>query len=223
MLQAKEGGMEIEEIKMDTFMDDSESMESMEALSMKKHPPQGTEPSKRVKQSGAHEKAKPKDPLLLDLMQLLLKILLIAGCIFSAFTFIYGVERVTDLSMAPSFKDGDLAVYYRLDKLFYSGDVALFQYEGKMGLGRVVALEGDTVDITADGVYINGALQISQDVFYSTTQFENGVDFPLTVGKGQIFLLGDNRPSATDSRVYGCVDLADVKGKIIMVIRTRGV
>ncbi len=162
-------------------------------------------------------------PLLLELMQLILKIVLIVGCIFAAFTFIYGVERVNDLSMSPSIKDGDLAVYYRLDKLFYTGDVAVFSYQGKTGLGRVVAVEGDTVDITADGVYINGALQVSQDVFYTTTQFEDGVDFPLTVGSGQIFLLGDNRPSATDSRVYGCVDLADVKGKIIVVIRTRGV
>ncbi len=156
-------------------------------------------------------------------MQLLLKIVLIVGCIFAIFTFIYGVARVPDVSMSPSVKDGDLALYYRLDKMFNLGDVAVVQYQGRTGLGRVVAMEGDVVDITADGLVVNGALQVSQNIFYPTTQYAQGVSFPLTVGAGQVFLLGDNRPSATDSRVYGCVDLADVQGKVIAVIRTRGI
>jgi len=156
-------------------------------------------------------------------MQLLLKIVLIVGCIFAIFTFIYGVARVPDVSMSPSVKDGDLALYYRLDKMFNLGDVAVVQYQGRTGLGRVVAMEGDVVDITADGLVVNGALQVSQNIFYPTTQYAQGVSFPLTVGAGQVFLLGDNRPSATDSRVYGCVNLADVQGKVIAVIRTRGI
>ncbi len=160
---------------------------------------------------------------MLDLMQLLLKIVLIVGCIFAVFTFVYGIERVPDVSMSPAVKDGDLALYYRLDKMFNLGDVAVVQYQGRTGIGRVVAMEGDVVNITADGLVVNGALQVSQDIFYPTTQYAQGVSFPLTVGAGQVFLLGDNRPSATDSRVYGCVDLADVQGKVIAVIRTRGI
>ncbi|MFR8353110.1 MAG: S26 family signal peptidase [Blautia obeum] len=44
----------------------------------------------------------------------------------------------------------------------------------------------------------------------------------MTVGEGQIFVLGDNRPEASDSRIYGCINIKDVKGKAIAVIRTRG-
>ena len=40
--------------------------------------------------------------------------------------------------------------------------------------------------------------------------------------QGQVFILGDNRPQASDSRTFGCIDLNDVKGKVIAVIRTRG-
>ncbi len=125
--------------------------------------------------------------------------------------------------MHPAIKDGDLVVYYRLDKMFYAGDVAVVQYKGRTSTGRVIAVEGDTVDITKEGVLVNGALLLSEDVYYDTTQFENGVDFPLTVENGQVFLLGDNRPAATDSRIYGCVNVSDVKGKVIAVIRTRGI
>ena len=178
---------------------------------MEEHAPQTASPRKPIKK---------KYSLVLDVMQLVLKIALILGCIFVVFTFVYGVARIPDVSMK---RDGDLAVYYRLDKLFAIGDVAVIQYEGNTVTGRVVAMEGDSVDITADGLIVNGAIQQAQDIYYDTTQFAQGVSFPLTVGEGQVFLLGDNRPSATDSRVYGCVDLADVKGKVIAVIRTRGI
>lgn len=69
---------------------------------------------------------------------------------------------------------------------------------------------------------INGATQISQDIYFDTTQFQNGVDFPITVGEGQIFVLGDNRPEASDSRIYGCIILKTSKEKQLQVIQTRG-
>jgi len=174
----------------------------------------------------ANEQRKPikrKYSLALDIMQLILKIALIIGCIAVVFTFVYGVARIPDVSMKPAIRDGDLALYYRLDKRFSIGDVAVVQYQGKTVTGRVVAMEGDLVDITGEGLLVNGAIQVSQDIYYNTTQYAQGVSFPLTVGEGQVFLLGDYRPSATDSRIYGCVDLADVKGKVIAVIRTRGI
>ena len=86
-----------------------------------------------------------------------------------------------------------------------------------------MAVAGDTVDITKNALKINGAEQISQDIYFNTTRFKNGVDFPITVGEGQIFVLGDNRPQASDSRIYGCIDTTNIRGKVIAVIRSRGI
>ncbi|GMN95442.1 signal peptidase I [Blautia wexlerae] len=158
-----------------------------------------------------------------DIVQLLLKISIIILAVFLIFTFLYGIVRINDVSMKPAIKDGDLVMYYRLDKRFISGDVAVFEDDGKTTTGRVVAVAGDTVDITKNGLKINGAEQISQDIYFDTTQFKNGVDFPITVGEGQVFLLGDNRPQASDSRIYGCINVKDVRGKVIAVIRSRGI
>lgn len=157
-----------------------------------------------------------------DVIHLLVKIVLIILSVVLIFTFMYGIARVTDVSMKPSIIDGDLVMYYRLDKNFISGDVAIFQNDGKDTAGRVVAVAGDQVDITEDGLLINGALQVSEDIYYDTTQFKDKVNFPLTVGENQVFVLGDNRPQAADSRIFGCIDLKDIKGKAIAVIRTRG-
>ncbi|WP_370746910.1 signal peptidase I [Faecalibacillus intestinalis] len=158
-----------------------------------------------------------------DLLFLLLKILLIVCVMFLIFSFVYGISRINDVSMKPAIKDGDLVLYYRLDKNFVSGDVAVFKKENRTTTGRVVAVAGDQVDITKDGLLINGAVQISQDIYSDTTQFKDGTDFPLTVGQGQVFVLGDNRTVATDSRIYGCLNINDIQGKVIGVIRTRGI
>ena len=158
-----------------------------------------------------------------DIVQVLLKIAFIVLAVFLIFTFLYGIVRINDVSMKPAIKDGDLVMYYRLDKRFVAGDVAVFEDNGRNTTGRVAAVAGDTVDITKDGLKINGADQVSQDIYFDTTQFKDGVDFPITVGEGQVFILGDNRPQASDSRTFGCIDLNDVKGKVIAVIRTRGI
>ena len=158
-----------------------------------------------------------------DIVQLLLKIACIILVVFLIFTFLYGIVRVNDVSMKPAIKDGDMVLYYRLDKRFISGDVAVFEDDGRTTCGRVVAVAGDTVDITKNELKINGAEQISQDIYFDTTQFKDGVDFPVTVGSGQVFILGDNRPQASDSRIYGCIDIKDVKGKVIAIIRSRGI
>lgn len=165
------------------------------------------------------KKAIQEPSLAQDIIQLLLKIAIIIFAIILIFTFLYGIVRINDVSMKPAIKDGDLVMYYRLDKRFISGDVAVFEDNGRNTTGRVVAVAGDTVDITRDGLKINGADQVSQDIYFDTTQFKDGVDFPITVGEGQVFILGDNRPQASDSRTFGCIDLNDVKGKVIAVIR----
>lgn len=169
------------------------------------------------------KKAIQEPSLAQDIIQLLLKIVILILVIFLIFTFLYGIVRINDISMKPSIKDGDLVVYYRLDHRFISGDVAVFEKDNKTMTGRVVAVAGDTVDITKDGLMINGAEQISQDIYFDTTRFKNGVDFPLTVKEGQVFVLGDNRPKASDSRIYGCIDLKEIRGKVIAIIRSRGI
>lgn len=169
------------------------------------------------------EKQTGQQPIWKDLLDLLIKILFIFFCIYLIFTFIYGVERTTDVSMKPAIRDGDLVLYYRLDKYLVSGDVIVFKENDRVITARVVAVAGDTVDITKDGLTINGAVQVSKDIYFDTTQFKNGVDFPIQVKENQVFVLGDNRPSALDSRTFGCVNIDDIQGKVIAVIQTRGI
>jgi len=163
----------------------------------------------------------PRPSILRDLVSLLIKIAAIVLVFVLIFTLIYGLDRNTDPDMTPMVKDGDLVLFYRLDKNYEAGDLTLLDYKGKTEVRRVVAKAGDTVDITDEGLIVNGAAQQEPSIYQKTIRYEKGIDFPLTVGQGQVFVLGDARESATDSRIYGPVDVKDTKGKVITVMRRR--
>ena len=164
-------------------------------------------------------------PLWRDLLALLIKVAAIVVVFALIFTFIYGFDRNTDPDMAPMVKDGDLVLFYRLSKNYsYNiGDLVVLDFQGQREIRRVVAKAGDVVDITDAGLSVNGAVQEEPNIYEPTQPYENGVTFPLTVGPGQVFVLGDARQSATDSRVYGPVNIKDTLGTVITVIRRRNI
>jgi len=156
-----------------------------------------------------------------ELGSLCIKIAAIVVVFVLVFTFFYGFLRNTDQDMDPAVKDGELVMFYRLEKNYAIGDLTLVSYQGQTQVRRVVANAGDTVDITDAGLVVNGALQQESEIFQPTRRYDSGISFPLTVGPGQVFVLGDARTNATDSRVYGPVDKKNTLGKVITVIRWR--
>ena len=159
-----------------------------------------------------------------DLLALFLKIISIVLVFVLLFTFLFGIVRYRDPSMAPAVKDGDLVIFHRYNSAGYRPqDAVVLRFNGQIQVRRVVAMAGDTVDITESGLVINGALQQELEIYQKTERYEAGVDFPLTVPEGQVFLLGDSRRDATDSRIYGCVNWKDTYGKVMAVIRRRSI
>lgn len=162
--------------------------------------------------------------LLKDLLSLVLKIAFIILIFILLFTFLFGILRSSDPSMAPAVKDGDLVLFSRYTESGYQArDAIVVERDGRKEIRRVIATEGDVVDITEDGLMINGSLQQEQEIYQQTDRFVGGPEFPLTVPSGELFVLGDSRRAATDSRIYGCVKIEDTSGKVMSVIRRRGI
>lgn len=66
-------------------------------------------------------------------------------------TVVFKIFRMTGNSMSPYVRDGDLCIFYRLDKI-YLNDVVLYEDEnGKERVGRVVAAEGRKVEFRTRG------------------------------------------------------------------------
>lgn len=158
-----------------------------------------------------------------DILWLLIKVMFICTAAILLFTFMFGIYRNTEPSMNPAIKDGDLVIYYRLDREYDISDVIVAEYQGKEIALRVVAAAGDEVDIRDGGLYVNGARQAERNIFKTTDRYTDGADFPLTVPKGKVFALGDNRTDATDCRIFGPISIADTKGTVMSLIRRRGI
>lgn len=159
--------------------------------------------------------------LALAFLMFVIKLMIVALTVFVLFSYIFGVTRNQSLNMQPAVQDGDLLFYYRLVNDYAADDVVIVHYEEKQIVSRIVAVAGDTVDIEAGGLIVNGALVQEAKVIGETTSFVDAVTFPLTVPEGEVFVLGDNRPNATDSRIFGCVRIADIDGRLVGLFRRR--
>lgn len=157
-----------------------------------------------------------------DVLFLLLKIVIFLILLLIMFFFVFGIYRCDDNMMAPAFKDGDLAVYYRLQNVYQSSDRVVVEKNGEMQIRRIVAVSGDSVEITAEGLKVKGYLQQESGIYTETLPYTEGISFPLTVREDEYFVLGDNRTNAKDSRIYGTVSKEEIKGTVITLLRHRG-
>lgn len=88
-----------------------------------------------------------KTSVFKDITYLLIKIFVILFTIWLIFTFVFGISKVSDDSMRPSIKAGDIVSFYRLDSSFLAGDSVVIDSNGKTKISRIIAVPGDTVDI----------------------------------------------------------------------------
>ena len=126
--------------------------------------------------------------------------------------------RVDGVSMAPTLDNADRLF---VDMLSYEwtsprhNDIVALTCpleRQKMVVKRVIATEGDTVEIAAGRVYVNGR-QIDDD--YVSDAFRSRDNWgPQRIPAGRYFVLGDHRNRSTDSRHWGVVAKRDIRGRI---------
>ena len=143
------------------------------------------------------------------------------------FTLVVRIVRVEKQSMRETLQDGDilLAVNRHLAGELKAGDIVVVKKEyfedGKPIVKRIVATEGQTVDIDFDEgvVYVDGQA-LEEDYIREPTYLDEGLEFPVTVPEDCVFLLGDNRNNSMDSRYpdLGPVDVRCVIGKAVVLM-----
>lgn len=117
--------------------------------------------------------------------------------------------------MDPTIRSGEFVV---INTLAYSlgpirrGDIVAFRHDGtppEIFIKRIVGLPGETISIDRGQVSINGRLLREPYVKFSDMRSLA----PTTIPAGELFVLGDNRPSSDDSRHFGPIPIGDVIGK----------
>jgi signal peptidase I len=96
------------------------------------------------------------------------------------------------------------------------GDVIALNRPGGPFIRRVIGLPGDRVACcTAGHVTVDGK-PLDESYVYPGDQ-PSAATFSVTVGPGQLWVLGDHRSIAIDSRMWGPVPVSDVIGRVVAV------
>lgn len=135
--------------------------------------------------------------------------------------------RVSGESMLDTLLDGD---YLFVEKLSYAvsspkrGDVVICYYPDSYytaqnkdyytRVKRVVAVAGDTVETRNGQLYVNGEA-VEEPYLTESRSKTSGIESPVTVQEGTVFVLGDNRVNSRDSRDsrIGAIPLERIVGK----------
>lgn len=132
---------------------------------------------------------------------------------------------VKGASMEPNFHDYE---YLIIDEISYRfghpqrGDVVVFRYPldpRQFFIKRVIGLPGETIQIDNGEVtvlnqqYPDGII-LDEPYLEDTVKTSGSID--VTLGANEYYLLGDNRPSSLDSRVFGPVTRDHIVGQTLL-------
>lgn len=128
---------------------------------------------------------------------------------------------VSGASMDPTFETGQ---YLIVDQLSYHisepkrGEVVIFKYPlntTQYFIKRIIGLPGETVSMNDGILTITNADNPSGFVLeepYITEDHRTNNTFRTILGDNEYFVMGDNRPQSSDSRIWGPLDRKYIVG-----------
>jgi signal peptidase I len=159
-------------------------------------------------------------------------VLVLGGAVLVALaikTFLFQAFYIPSGSMLPTLQIDDRVLVNKVSYDLHDvnrGDLVVFERPGLTDvpttageaddlIKRVIGLPGDTVEVRASVVYVNGAA-LDEPYLPEGLQFGNAP--PVVVPDDHVFVMGDNRPDSRDSRAFGPVPIDDIVGRAFLRI-----
>jgi signal peptidase I len=148
----------------------------------------------------------------------ILQTLLLALVLYFAIDAVFARVRVINISMQPTFYEGDVILVnklaYKLGSM-HTGDVIIFHNPNFLEedyIKRLIGKPGDIVKAEGGIIFVNGYPLDEPYIAQKPNYSGNWV-----VPDDAVFVLGDNRNSSSDSHSWGFVPVKDLVGKALVV------
>lgn len=148
--------------------------------------------------------------------------IIIMTCIIVCNLFIVGVMKTSGTSMEPTIHAGSYILVKKFDLQLERNQVVVAWHDTYRIVKRIVGLPGETVEIKEDGtILVNGE---EYDNEFQGAWFDGAmyVGKEITLGEDEYFLMGDNRPNSSDSRMNGPVSRDKITGTVQYVFDGEG-
>ena len=146
----------------------------------------------------------------------LFSLVIVAAAAVLVAMLVLPILQITGASMTNTLQDRDIVVALRGSE-FKTGDVVAFYYNNNILVKRVIATEGQWVNITDDGTVYVDNVALDEPYVNDKALGECNIKLPYQVPEGKVFVMGDHRRTSVDSRstTLGCVSKELFLGRIL--------
>lgn len=178
------------------------------------------------KASGGSERASRG---LRDVIEFLIMLIIAVLIALGLRTWVVQTYMIPSASMEDTLQIGDrifsekITYYQRTPQ---QGEVVTFDSPispGETFIKRVIATEGQTVDLIDGKVYVDGVMldepyTEGKESLPKTQTYQNmTITYPYTVPDGMLWVMGDNRTNSDDSRYFGPIEASSVSGRAFYI------
>lgn len=152
----------------------------------------------------------------------LLKTGMIVVICLICFTFFLNIHRTVGNTMSPFVRDGDLCVFYKLDKAYLNEIVLYHDENDELRIGRITAVGGQAIEFQEDGGYTVDGYEPNEEIPYETYgNADAASNNVLELKEDEVFIMNDFRSITDDSREFGPVKRKAIEGKLLFMLRRR--
>ena len=146
-------------------------------------------------------------------------LLIAAILLLNLFTHVLQIVHYNGDSMEPTLHSGQILILQCTQDVA-EGDVIAFYFNNQVLVRRVIAVSGSRITIEENGTVLRNGQALEEPYLAESSIGQCNISFPFHVPNGYVFVMGDNRAIAMDSRLeeIGPIYVGRIIGKVWLAI-----